>query len=117
MWYEVENTGQSDSCVLFAEVRIPADSPWFCGHFPGEPILPGIAQLGMVFDAIARAGDRKRSIKSVSRVRFKQVIRPDDRLRIIAAPRKDEVESYNFRIMLEEEVVCSGVMTFQGSQG
>lgn len=71
----------------------------------------------MVFDAIARAGDRKLSIKSVSRVRFKQVIRPDDHLKIIAAPKKDEAESYNFRIMNEEEVVCSGVMTFKRSEG
>ncbi|MEW6666884.1 MAG: hypothetical protein AB1512_16905 [Thermodesulfobacteriota bacterium] len=98
-------------------VRVPANSPWFCGHFPGEPILPGIAQLGMVVDAIARASHRKRTLRSVSRVRFKQAIRPDDHLKIIAAPRKDEAESYNFRILHEEEVVCSGVMTFQGPQG
>jgi len=117
MWYEVEDAGQLDSCVLFAKVRVPLGSPWFCGHFPGEPILPGIAQLGIVFDAIDRASDRKRAIKSVSRVRFKQAIRPDDHLKIIAASRRDEVDSYNFRIMIEEEVVCSGVMTFQESRG
>ena len=117
MWYEVGKTGQLDSSVLFAEIRVPADSPWFCGHFPGEPILPGIAQLGMVYDAIARSDDRKLSIKSVSRVRFKQAIRPDDHLRITAAPRRDETDSYNFRIMIEEAVVCSGVMTLQEAQG
>jgi len=101
--------------MLFAEVRVPADSHWFCGHFPGEPILPGIAQLGMVYDLLARAADPKRPIKSVSRVRFKQAIRPDDRLKIFASFRKEEVDSYSFRIMIEEEVVCSGVMTLQGA--
>ena len=116
MWYEVEDIGQSDPCVLSMKVRVPADSPWFCGHFPGEPILPGIAQLGMVFDAIRRAADRKLAIQSVSRVRFKQTIRPDDHLKILAARRGEEAESYSFRILHEEEVVCSGVMTFQGSQ-
>ena len=117
MWYEMEDAGQSDSCVISSQIRVPADSPWFCGHFPGWPILPGIAQLGMVFDTITRAGDRKLTVKSVSRVRFKRAIRPDDRLKIIAAPKKGDVESYHFRILHEEEVVCSGVMTFQGSQG
>jgi 3-hydroxymyristoyl/3-hydroxydecanoyl-(acyl carrier protein) dehydratase len=68
-------------------------------------------------DAVARAGARQPTIKSVSRVRFKRAIRPDDHLKIIAAPRKEEAESYNFRIMIEEEVVCSGVMTFQESPG
>lgn len=115
MWYELEETGHSDSSVLLAKARVPSDSPWFCGHFPGEPILPGIAQLGMVFDAITRGVGRKLVIRSVSRVRFKQAVRPGDRLEIVAAPRKDEVESYRFRITIEKEVVCSGVMTFQGS--
>lgn len=115
MWYEVEDFGQSDACVLFAEITIPADSPWFCGHFPGEPILPGIAELGMVFDTIARACGGKTAIKSVSRVKFKQSVRPDDRLKIVAAPKRGDGDAYEFRIMREEEVVCSGVMTFRGS--
>jgi 3-hydroxymyristoyl/3-hydroxydecanoyl-(acyl carrier protein) dehydratase len=117
MWYEVEDAGQSEARVLSMKIRVPANSPWFCGHFPGEPILPGIAQLGMVFDAISRSNDRKLTLRSVSRVRFKQAIRPDDRLKITAAPKRDDVDSYTFRIMHEEEVVCSGVMTFQGVQG
>jgi len=69
----------------------------------------------MVYDLLARAADPKRPIKSVSRVRFKQAIRPDDRLKIFASFRKEEVDSYSFRIMIEEEVVCSGVMTLQGA--
>jgi 3-hydroxymyristoyl/3-hydroxydecanoyl-(acyl carrier protein) dehydratase len=113
MWYEVMKTGQSEACVVFAQIRVPADSPWFCGHFPGEPILPGIAQLGMVFDAIAQASNRKLKIRSVSRVRFKKAIRPNDHLTITAARQEDGKESYQFRIMLQEEVVCSGVMGLQ----
>jgi len=69
----------------------------------------------MVYDVLARSAAPKRPIKSVSRVRFKQAIRPDDRLKILADPRKGEIDVYNFRIMIEEEVVCSGVMTLQGS--
>jgi len=31
---------------------VPVDSPWFSGHFPGKPILPGIALVYMVEQAI-----------------------------------------------------------------
>lgn len=104
-----------DSGVLFAKVRVPGDSPWFWGHFPGEPILPGIAQLGMVLDTISRAGDRELKIQSVSRVRFKQAIRPGDHLKITASLKENEASAYNFRITIAEEVVCSGVMTLHWS--
>ena len=113
MWYELEEIGQSDSDVLLIKVRVTADSPWFSGHFPGEPILPGIAQLGMVFDAVAKAAEGKIKLKRVRSVKFKQAIRPGDHLKIVVSPREDEAESYSFRVMLGEEVACSGVMTFE----
>ena len=113
MWYELKNLKQSDSKEISADILVPPNSPWFCGHFPGEPILPGIAQLGMVLDAINQSGNRKSKISSVSRVRFKQIIRPNDHLRLIAAPRKDHAGSFSFRIMAKEELVCSGIMTVE----
>ena len=113
MWYVLKDLKSSDSKELRVEVQVPRDSPWFSGHFPEEPILPGIAQLGMVFDAIKQSSDRNLIISSVSRVRFRQIIRPDDQLRIIATPQKDHAESYVFRIMVKGELVCSGVMTVE----
>jgi len=113
VWYELTNLKQSDSKQIAADVQVPLNSPWFCGHFPGEPILPGVAQLGIVFDAINQSGNRNMKISHISRVRFKQIIRPDDQLRIIARFRKDHPESYYFSIMVAEELACSGVMTVE----
>jgi 3-hydroxymyristoyl/3-hydroxydecanoyl-(acyl carrier protein) dehydratase len=113
MWYVLRDLKRSDSKELCADIQVPPDSPWFSGHFPGEPVLPGIAQLGMVLDAINRSSNRNMRVSSVSRVRFKQIIRPNDELRIIATPQKDHGESYVFRIKVRGELVCSGVMTVE----
>jgi 3-hydroxyacyl-[acyl-carrier-protein] dehydratase len=117
VWYELKNLRQSDSDEISAEIQVPPDSFWFSGHFPGEPILPGIAQLGMVFDAINQSKRRNLKICSISRVRFKQLIRPNDLLRVFASLRKDYTGSYNFRIMAKEELVCSGVMKVETRTG
>lgn len=113
MWYELKNLNQTDSKEISADIQVPRNSTWFSGHFPGAPILPGIAQLGMVFDAIHQLGNPNMKISGIERVRFKQIIRPDDHLKIIAVPRKNDAESYSFRIMAGEKLVCSGVMTFE----
>ena len=113
MWYVLSDLKRSDSKELCADIQVPPDSPWFSGHFPGEPVLPGIAQLGMVLDAINQSSDQNRRVSGVSRVRFKQIIRPNDELRIIATPQKDHAESYVFRITVKGELVCSGVMTVE----
>jgi len=109
-WYVLKELTQSDKNEITADIHVPPDSPWFCGHFPGEPILPGVAQLGMVIDAIRQARDQDLKVTGVRRVRFKQIIRPDDKLKLITAPLKENVGAYTFRILVENEAVCSGVM-------
>ncbi len=113
MWYVLKNLNQADSKEISADIKVPRDSTWFSGHFPGDPILPGIAQLGMVFDAIHQLGNQNMKISSINRVRFKQIIRPDDHLKIIAVPRENYAESYSFRIMVGEKLVCSGMITIE----
>ena len=113
MWYVIKEMNRSEENEISAEIHVPSNSPWFDGHFPGEPILPGVAQIGMVFDAISQACPQELKISSVRRVRFKRIIRPDDQLKIIAAPLKQEAGSYSFRILTQDEAVCSGVMTVE----
>lgn len=38
-------------------IAVPADGPLFEGHFPGRPILPGIAELLLIARALAPGGD------------------------------------------------------------
>lgn len=109
MWYKASGIRRCDG-VLVAEVRVPAESPWFDGHFPGHPVLPGIAQLGMVADLIRTALGLPARVVGVSRVRFKQMVLPDDRLQVSAAPRAGSDGAYAFRITRQEAVVCSGTM-------
>ena len=113
MWYKLKEINRSEADEISAEIHVPSDSPWFDGHFPAEPILPGVAQIGMVFDAIRKAHNQELKISSVRRVRFKRIIRPDDQLKIIAVPLKQEVGSYSFHILIQDETVCSGVMAVE----
>ena len=116
MWYEVVKREQREDGTLWVEVHVPRGSAWFDGHFPGHPVLPGIAQLGMVFDLIRNAMDGPVRVTEVSRVRFKQMILPEDHLNVVAEPRPTGKGIYGFRITKDDEVVCSGAMTVAAVQ-
>src|SRR5581483_3346026 len=44
-------------------IEVPADSPLFAGHFPGHPILPGIAHLSFVEQALGSPITAARSVR------------------------------------------------------
>ena len=113
LWYDLSNIKKTKSNQFVADVRVPSDSPWFVGHFPDEPILPGVAQLDMALSVISHFSKRQIKIKGVERVRFKKIIRPDDPLRVIAEPRDGRRNSYFFRITIQQELVCSGFLTIK----
>ena len=72
-------------CV--ARWKISGDEPWLAGHFPGQPIVPGVLQL----EALAQVGGIALLSSSdyagklplfggVEDVRWKRIVRPGDEL-------------------------------------
>lgn len=108
MWHEITLQHPSPESELYADVQVPAESPWFQGHFPANPVLPGIAQLGMVFDVIRKSLRTDLRVVQVSRVRFKQMVRPEDRLTLRVFPKAGRSGWYAFRLVNHEELVCLG---------
>ena len=106
------NTGKSNEIEALAYV--PMDSPWFSGHFPGEPILPGIALVHMVEQAILKdAETRNERIKldTLRRIRFFQPVRPGETISInISGEEVDEEILFSFKVTNKENIVCSGVI-------
>jgi len=96
---------------LATRVTTAAQSPWFSGHFPDNPILPGIAQLKMVTDLITASRKDDVHLTGLSRVKFRKIVRPGEILDIHATFVQIK-EQYMFRITSGNDEVCSGVMLF-----
>ncbi len=91
---------------ISAETSIEENSYWFSGHFPGDPILPGIAQILLVNDMIKSVNDTL-SLASVKRVKFRRLVRPNEKLRVHA--KKSGGTNYFFTLYSGDELVSSGI--------
>ena len=92
-------------------LEIDKNSSWFSGHFPDNPILPGIAQLKMIVDLISSACNKNLYMTGLSRVKFRKIIGPGDRLNINVSC-ANQNNQYTFRITSGSENVCSGKIFF-----
>ncbi|MCK5844286.1 MAG: hypothetical protein KAG97_06230, partial [Victivallales bacterium] len=50
----------------------------FQGHFPGNPILPGICQVEMALAALEKAMERKVSLKTLTRGKYLNMVKPNE---------------------------------------
>ncbi len=101
--------------------NLTATEPVFQGHFPGNPIMPGVYQLeamaqlsGILVNIISsRAGDIAYFL-GVDNARFRKMLRPGDQLRI-------EIEMIRARgtmwrvhgkILVDNKVACEADLMF-----
>jgi len=101
-----------------ANAIVPAESSWFSGHFPGEPILPGIAQLSMIFDLINQCyynNTKQLKISSLKKVRFKFLVKPEDLLEIKLHSADKPENTFSFKITKGDETACSGFITVENT--
>ncbi|MCX5837809.1 MAG: MaoC/PaaZ C-terminal domain-containing protein [Deltaproteobacteria bacterium] len=98
-----------------AAARFPGDSDWFSGHFPGNPIVPGVALIALVAEAVIErelGEGRSLAITGVRRVRFRLPVRPDDEVTLEATRMPGrQGPAYSFTVSLAGETVCSGLLT------
>jgi 3-hydroxyacyl-[acyl-carrier-protein] dehydratase len=97
-----------DKNSITGQFVIPAESLWFDGHFPGEPVLPGISMLCMVQELMRKVTPGVR-ITGLRRTRFRQVVHDNALLNIkIEWDPLGSSKVVSFDITDNDNLICSG---------
>lgn len=91
---------------MTAPIAIDVDDAWFEGHFPGRPILPGVAQLALVLEGLSKAQGRPLAVTGIAFARMRLPVIPGDRLQLTAALRPDG--ALRFALVRNGEGVTDG---------
>ena len=101
--------------------NITFNEPYFQGHFPGQPVLPGvyviefIAQTGafLLLKTLDNPLEKNAFISSVDGLRFRRTIIPGDQVRIevTIAKRKLNICRFHGRIFVEDKLMAEGYVS------
>lgn len=95
---------QADSARF--ELLVPADLHWFQGHFPGHPVLPGVVQVGWVYQLAGEVFARLAPFRGLRAVKFHQLIEPDTRL-VLLIERHPQRLDWRYLRADDDSRVCS----------
>lgn len=74
-----QRTSSVSAEVVAVELRVPPELVFFQGHFPNDPILPGVVQLQVVvMDQARRVWPALGPLREVRRLKFTRPIRPGE---------------------------------------
>ena len=106
--YELTEISITEASVITAQFIVKSGSPWFEGHFPDNPIVPGIAQMNTIFDLMQRTMGPGLKLEGFKRVRFKQLIRPDTPISVLIKPGKKSPNRFEYQLTSDQKIVCTG---------
>jgi len=95
--------------------NVTANEPYFQGHFPGTPVMPGVLQL----EAMAQTGgvlllrllpEHQRGLTyfmSINKAKFRKIVKPGDQLRIEVeiTSRRSKAAKFAAKMLVDGDVV------------
>jgi UDP-3-O-[3-hydroxymyristoyl] N-acetylglucosamine deacetylase / 3-hydroxyacyl-[acyl-carrier-protein] dehydratase len=102
--------------------NVSMNEPFFQGHFPGNPVMPGVliieamAQIGgiLVLNTVPDPENYLTLFLGIDEVRFRRIVQPGDTLVIqcdLLAPIKRGIAKMYGRAFVGNTLVCEGTMT------
>jgi 3-hydroxyacyl-[acyl-carrier-protein] dehydratase len=101
--------------------NVSANEPFFSGHFPGHPIMPGVliveamAQVGGVLASLLPGAEGKLAyLASIDRYRFRRPVMPGDQLitEVVVIRIRERVGKMRVSGRVDGEIVADGVLTY-----
>jgi 3-hydroxyacyl-[acyl-carrier-protein] dehydratase len=99
---------------LHAEIRINKDHPVFSGHFPEQPVVPGVFMIQMIIEILSDYLQEEVILKELRNVKFLSFIDPG--INQILEVKLEITEEYQHSCHVTA-VIAAGAQVFLKSKG
>ncbi len=91
---------------------VAADHPALAGHFPGDPIVPGVVILERVIEAAGRWLGRPVAVEGLPQVKFVAPLRPGERADVTL---RLEGSTLAYSVMRDDVLVSRGSLRLRAT--
>ena len=116
----IDRVLEMDECSLRALKNVTMNEPFFQGHFPGTPVMPGV----LVVEAMAQAAgflllcqvedrdDKLIYFTGIDKCRFRKPVVPGDQLifEVEVVAKRSSFAKISGRALVDGELVCEAQM-------
>ena len=116
----IDRVLEMDECSLRAMKNVTMNEPFFQGHFPGTPVMPGV----LVVEAMAQAAgflllcqvkdrdDKLIYFTGIDKCRFRKPVVPGDQLifEVEVVAKRSSFAKISGRALVDGELVCEAQM-------
>jgi 3-hydroxyacyl-[acyl-carrier-protein] dehydratase len=100
----------NNAATFSRDTIIACDHPCLAGHFPGDPVVPGVVLLDRVADLI-RLWKPNCRIAGIAQAKFHQLLRPEQRVTVTLI--EQGAFAIKFVCAREAEKIASGVINIE----
>ncbi|MDR1994335.1 AMP-binding protein [Azonexus sp.] len=97
---------------LRCAIEVPLDLAYFSGHFPGVPVVPGVAQIGWAVDIARQKLFPDLQCRGMEVLKFQKLLRPGDTAELSLRWNAGNAKLY-FAYTLKDEPCSSGRIIHQ----
>ncbi len=101
---------RSDERIV-QSVQVPTDLAHLEGHFPGEPIVPGVVQVQWAVAAVKRLDSAAVTLTAIEGLKFRAPLRPGDAFTLVIE-RRPNGTGFDFALERAGEAVSTGRLRF-----
>ncbi|MBP7781042.1 MAG: hypothetical protein KA051_02815 [Paludibacteraceae bacterium] len=96
-YFYIEKQEKDEEDFLFL-VRLNTEHPIFNGHFPGNPISPGVCNIQMIKECAERIMGCQLRLDNIKQCKFSNLIIPSSELRITISIRLQQIEGDRIKL-------------------
>ncbi len=101
-----------------ARIKCPSDFAAFEGHFPGEPILPGVIQLAAVRNLASFMAGVELVPVSTERIKFSGMVKPEEEIDVtMKLEPKGDLREVRFRLKRSGDKISAGTILYRETGG
>jgi len=108
--YTLHRISKEENLTFVCEIGLHAGHSIFAGHFPGNPVLPGVCMVQIIKELVAEIFGSSVMLRSAQNIKFLKPVNPllDSQLKIVLTFRNTEEQMFvNAQVTNDTVNFCS----------